>query len=234
MPLTPKAGDSLTYSANMLPTVSNYTMRYDYSSSTFQGQPALALTTTSTIAGVTSTGVTYTSPTTGAYLGSNAAAATTTTVTTFDPPDYQDRINNASYNIGQVATVAVKARVTGSGITSAFAAIGGGTALTMDYSFTVERKPNESLTVAAGTFANVCKLQVNVTINNVKLEGNNGSNPMFSSLFGTLSSAFAQPFNNTIWLTNKLPNVPKFYMTTAAASGGSSTQELTSYTLAPR
>lgn len=231
----PKAGDSLSYryTANPGSTISN--VKFDYSSTTYLGQDALALTVTTTAAGTTSTSVTYTNAATGAYLGASSNGTTSTTVTTFDPPDYQNRINNAFYNIGQVATVAVKARVSGPDITTAFAAIGGGTALTMDYTFTVERKPNEALTVPAGTFANTCKLQVNVTINNVALEGNSGSNPLFSSLFPTISAAFTQPFKTTVWLTNVLPNIPKTFVdTTSALAAGSNTQELTAYTLAPR
>jgi hypothetical protein len=234
-PLLPKAGDSLTYRNTLTPGGTLSTVKYDYSNATYLGQDALALTVTTTAAGTTSSSVTYTSAATGAYLGATSNGTASTTVTTFDPPDYQNRINNAFYNIGQVATVAVKARVSGPDITNAFAAIGGGTALTMDYTFTVERKPNEALTVPAGTFANTCKLQVNVTINNVALEGNNGSNPLFSSLFPTISAAFTQPFKTTVWLTNVLPNIPKTFVdTTSALAAGSSTQELTTYTLAPR
>lgn len=234
-PLVPKAGDSLSYKNTVTPGGTLSTIKYDYSSTTYLGQDALALTVTTTAAGTTSSSVTYTNAATGAYLGATTNGTTSTTVTTFDPPDYQNRINNAFYNIGQVATVAVKARVSGPDITTAFAAIGGGTALTMDYTFTVERKPNEALTVPAGTFANTCKLQVNVTINNVALEGNNGSNPLFSGLFPTISAAFTQPFKTTVWLTSVLPNIPKTFVdTTSAFAAGSSTQELTAYTLAPR
>ena len=234
-PLLPKAGDSLTYKTTTNPGGTLLTTKYDYSNATYLGQSALALTLTTTAAGVTSTGVTYTNPVTGAYLGAATNGTTTTTVTTYDPPDYQNRINNAFYNVGQIATVAVKARVSGPDITTAFASIGGGTALTMDYTFTVERKPNESLTVAAGAFANTCKLQINVTINNVKLEGNDGSSPFFSTLFPTVSAAFTQPLKSTVWLSNQLPNVPKTFVDyTSSLASGTSTQELTTYTVAPR
>ncbi len=234
-PLMPKAGDSLSYKYTASPggTISN--IKYDYSSTTYLGQAALAMTTTTVAAGNTSSSITYTNPVTGAYLGATSNGTASTTVTTFDPPDYQDRINNAFYSIGQVATVKVKARVSGPDITTAFASIGGGTALTMDYTYTVERKPNESLTVPAGTFANTCKLQINVTINNVNLDGNNGSNPLYSILFPTLAGAFTQPFKTTAWLTNALPNLPKTFVdTTSSLAAGSSTQELTTYSLAPR
>ena len=234
-PLLPKAGDSLTYRYSTTPAAVAYDSRYDYSATTYQGQNALALTVTSTINGITGTSVSYTNPATGAYLGATAPAATTNTVTTYDPPDFQDRINNAVYNVGQIATVAVKARITGKGITDAFAAIGGGTAMALDYTYTVERKPNESLSVAAGSFANVCKLQINVTVTNLKLEGNDGSNALFSTFFPTLSAAFSQPFKSTVWLTNKLPLFAKSFVdTTSSFAAVSATQELKTYTLAPR
>lgn len=234
-PLIPKAGDSLTYTNTVNPGGTSMGIKYDYANGSFQGQSALALTVTGTTNGVSGSGVSYYNPTTGAYIGATAPAATTSTVTTFDPPDFQERINNAFYNVGQVASVAVKVRVSGSGITSAFSPIGGATALTMDYTYTVERKPNESLTVPAGTFANACKLQINVTIGNLKLEGNDGSNPLFSSFFPVLSQAFAQPFKSTVWLTNKLPNIPKAVQEINTSVGaGTSTQELTAYIAAPR
>ena len=234
-PLLPKAGDSLSYTNTSNPGGASVAYRYDYTSATYQGQSALAMTVTTTANGTSGTGVSYTNPTTGAYLGASTPTTNADTVTTFDPPDYQDRINNAFYNVGQVATFAIKARVSGPGITNGFATIGGATALTVDYTYTVERKPNESLTIPAGTFANTCKLQINVTVGTVKLEGNNGSNPLFSTFFPVLSAAFAQPFKSTVWLTNKLPNIPKTFLDSSSNFGAAtSTQELTSYTLAPR
>lgn len=234
--MVPKAGDSLTYKGNMLPAVSDYTMRYDYGSGTYQGQSAVASTVTTTMPGGASStgGVIYLNPTTGTYLGSVDGSSTDNIVTTYDPPDYEYRLAQTVLNVGQVTSIAVKARLSGPGISNAFATIGGGTALTMDYTYSLERKPNESLTIAAGTFANVCKLQVSVTVKNVKLEGNNGSNPLFASMFDLLSGSMAYPFNLTLWLTNQLPNAPKSYMTTAVAGGGSAATELTSYTLTAR
>lgn len=234
-PLLPKAGDSLTFTNTANPGGAMLGYRYDYTNTTYQGQSALALTMTATTNGVSSSGVSYTNPTTGAYLGATAAASNSSTVTTFDPPDYQERINNAFYNVGQIATVAVKARVTGPGISAGFATIGGATALTMDYTYTIERKPNESLSVPAGTFANSCKLQINVMVGNIKLEGNDGSNPLFSAFFPVLSASFSQPFKSTVWLTNKLPQMPKTFIDSSSSFGNAtSTQELTTYTLAPR
>lgn len=220
----------------MLPAVSDYSMRYDYGTGTYQGQSAVTTTVTTTVPGAPSStgGVIYLNPTTGTYLGSVDAPNSNNIVTTYDPPDYEYRLAQTVLNIGQVTSIAVKARMTGAGIGSAFATIGGGTALTMDYTYSLERKPNESLTIAAGTFANVCKLQVSVTVKNVKLEGNNGSNPLFASMFDLISGTMASPFDVTLWLTNQLPNAPKSYMTTAVAGGGSAATELTSYTLAPR
>jgi len=221
----------LSYAYTTTSSAGGMTQNYSYANGTFAGSAAVALTISTTTGGVTSSSVSYYNPSTGASLG---ATPDPTAVITFDPPNYQDLINNAFYNIGQIATVAVKARMTGSQITSAFAAIGGGTALTMDYSYRIERKPNESVTVPAGTFANTCKLQIDVTVSNVKLEGNDGSNPLYTSLFGTLSSVFTAPFKNTVWLTSALPNVPKFYAETTGLAAGSATQVLTSYSLAAR
>lgn len=231
-PLLPKAGDSLTYVTTSTPSNGSMSTKYDYASSTYQGKSALALTVTSNVNGSNTSGVTYLDSATGTYLG---ASDTNTTSTTYDPPDYQDRINRAIYSVGQVASVAVKARITGQNISTAFAPIGGGTALTMDYTYTVERKPNEVLTTAAGSFANACKLQINVTVANVALEGNNGSNPLYSTLFGTLAGAFSQPFKTTVWLSNQLPYPPKAFLDASSSYGAAtSTQELSRYTLAPR
>lgn len=231
-PLLPKAGDSLTYVTTSTPSNSSMTTKYDYASSTYQGKSVLALTVTSSVNASNTSGVTYLDPATGTYLG---ASDTNTTSTTYDPPDYQDRINRAIYSVGQVASVAVKARITGQNISTAFAPIGGGTALTMDYTYTVERKPNEVLTTGAGSFANACKLQINVTVANVALEGNNGSNPLYSTLFGTIAGAFNQPFKTTVWLSNQLPYSPKAFLDASSSYGAAtSTQELSRYTLAPR
>lgn len=212
------------------------TLKYDYVATTYKGQAALALKVTTTVAGISGSGVSYLDPATGAYLGADPAAAGSTTVTTYDPPDYMDRIANAVYNIGQVANVAVKTRITGKSITDSFASIGGGTALTMDYTFSVERRPNETLTVPAGSFANSCKLLINVAVSNVKLEGNDGSNPLFAATFDTLASVFTQPFKTTVWLTNKMVNLPRSVVETSSAltGAGSADQVLTAYTLAPR
>ncbi len=212
------------------------TLKYDYVAATYKGQAALALKVTTTVAGISGSGVSYLDPATGMYLGADAPAAGSTTVTSYDPPDYMDRITNAVYNIGQVANVAVKTRITGKAITDAFVTIGGGTALTMDYTFSVERKPNETLVVPAGSFANSCKLIINVAVSNVRLEGNDGSNPLFAATFDTLASAFTQPFKTTVWLTNKMVNVPRGLVETSGPLTGaiSSDQALTTYTLAPR
>ncbi len=234
-PLLAKAGDSLTYQYSTSPTNLSYDLKQDYSSTTYQGQSALAMTVTTVVNGVSTSGVTYYNPLTGAYLGDTGAPANTTTVTTYDPPDFQDRINNTVMTIGQVTNVTVKARVTGKGITDAFAAIGGGTALTMDYSYTIERKPNETLTVPAGSFTNTCKLQINATPSNLKLEGNAGTNALFATLFPSISGAFSIPIKSTVWLSNKLPQIPKTFVDSSSSFGSASaTQELKAYTLAPR
>jgi hypothetical protein len=231
-PLVPKAGDSLTYTSSSNVGTGSFTTKYDYATSTYAGKAALAWTVTSTVNGTTTSAVSYIDPATGAVLGVDTPS--TDLVTTFDPVDYQSRVNAAVTTVGQKATVAVKARLSGKSISSAFAAIGGGTALTMDYTYSIERLPNESLTVGAGTYANTCKLQVNVTIGNVNLEGGNTSNPLYSAMFGTLSGAFTKPFETSVWLTNQLPNVPKSVAVTHVQSDITSTLELTKATLVAR
>ena len=234
-PVLPKAGDSLTYAMTSSAGPGSSSIKYDYSSAAYSGGTALKLTATATVNGASTSSSTYLNPVTGAYLGADAVDPGAGTVVTYDPPNYQDLINNAVYTIGNVATVSVKVRESGKNITDAFAVIGGATALTMDYTFSIERKPNESLTVPAGTYANACKLKINVTVTNVKLEGNNGSSPLYSTYFGVLSSAFSQPFQTTTWLTSNLPNVPKSIVEATSAIGTvTSTQELTAVTLAPR
>lgn len=234
-PLLAKAGDSLTYTMTTSTGSGSSNIKYDYSGATYLGKTALKLTVTTTVNGAATSGSTYLDPATGGYLGADAVTPGTSTVITYDPPNYQDLINNAVYTVGNVATVAVKVRESGKSITDAFAAIGGGTALTMDYTFSIERKPNETLTVPAGTYANTCKLKINVAVTNVKLEGNDGSSPLYSAYFGTLAGAFNQPFETNTWLTNTLPNVPKFYVDASSSFGNvTSTQELTAVTLAPR
>ena len=58
---------------------------------------------------------------------------------------------------------------------------------------------------------------------------------VYATLFSTLSSAFAQPFNTTVWLTSALPNIPKSFVSFSTVLGTTTaTQELTTYTLAPR
>jgi len=189
---------------------------------------------TTTTNGQSATGLVYIDPNTGAALGTENANADT--IITFDPVDYESRLYAAATNIGQVATVAVKVRQSGKSITDAFQPIGGGIALNMNYTFTVERKPNETVVVPAGSFDS-CKLQINVTVSNVSLEGGDTSNPLYSMLFSTLASAFSQPFNTTTWLTNQLPNVPKVLVdVTLPAPVGlvTTTQSLSAKTLAPR
>ena len=194
----------------------------------------LALTVTTTVNGTSTSGLIYIDPTSGAALGTGTA--TTDTVITYDPVDYESKIYAAVTNIGQVATVTVKVRESGKAITDAFQQIGGGTALDMDYTYTVERKPNETVVVPAGSYAS-CKLQINVTIANLSLEGGDPSNPFYSLFFSTLASTFSQPFSTTTWLTNQLPNVPKVSVgVTLPAPTGlvTTTQSLSAITLAPR
>lgn len=212
----------------------SYTVKYDYANATYQSKSVLALTTTSTVNGVTSSSVSYVDPSTGAAIANGSSTADL--VTTYTPADYESRLYNAVTTVGQKATVNVKARQSGKSITDAFQTIGGGTALNMDYSYTVERKPNETLAVAGANYS-TCKLQIDVTISNISLEGANTGNAFYALMFPTLSAAFAAPFKNTIWLSNQLPNVAKVYQEVnmpAPYGTATSTMQLTSKQLSPR
>lgn len=233
-PLIPKAGDSLTYSNTMVSagTTSAFTTVYDYSSGSYGGKSAVVLTETSTVAGKTTAAVVYLDPVTGAVLGNGNS--TETTITSYDPADYETRLRNAVTTVGQSATVNVKARISGADITTAFSTIGGGTALNIDYTFTMVRMPNETVTTAGSSY-NTCKLKVDATVNSVTLEGGNSSNPLYGLMFSTLSAVYAAPINTTVWMSNQVPNMVKATGSfTAMGSTATSTTVLTAVKLAGR
>ena len=233
-PLVPKAGDSLTYSNTMVSagTTSAFTTVYDYSGGSYSGKSAIVLTETSTISGKTTTAVVYLDPVTGAVLGNGNS--TETTITSYDPADYETRLRNAVSTVGQSATVNVKARISGTDITNAFSAIGGGTALNIDYTFTMVRMPNETIATAGSSY-NTCKLKVDAKVNSVTLEGGNASNPLYGLMFSTLSAVYAAPINTTAWMSNQVPHVVKTTGSfTAMGSTATSTTTLTAVKLAGR
>lgn len=235
-PLAPKAGDALAYvfantSAGM---ATSFAMNYDYSNGTYAANKAIVLTASTTLAGKTTSAISYLDPATGAVVG-NGGSTDTTTTTTFDPVDYESRLRSAVTTVGQKATVNVKARVSGAGITSAFSAIGGGTALNMNYTYSVERLPNDTVTVGSASY-NTCKLQVNMAVNNVTLEGGNPSNPLYGQMFDLLSATYKAPSSSNIWLSSQLPGIVKAtsQITIPSVGTASTTQTLTSALLAPR
>lgn len=233
-PLVPKAGDSLTYSNTMVSagTTSAFTTVYDYSGGSYSGKSAIVLTETSTISGKTTTAVVYLDPVTGAVLGNGNS--TETTITSYDPADYETRLRNAVSTVGQSATVNVKARISGTDITNAFSAIGGGTALNIDYTFTMVRMPNETIATAGSSY-NTCKLKVDAKVNSVTLEGGNASNPLYGLMFTTLSAVYAAPINTTVWMSNQVPHVVKTTGSfTVMGSTATSTTTLTAVKLAGR
>lgn len=233
-PLVPKAGDSLTYASTMTSAGVNTALNtvYDYTSGSYASKPAIVLTQTSTVSGKASTSVSYIDPVTGAALGSGNS--TETTITTYDPVDYESRMRNAISTVGQKATVSVKARISGADITSAFSTIGGGTALNVDYTFTMERLPNEAVAVGSTSYT-TCKLQINAKVNNVSLEGGNPSNALYGLMFGTLSAIYAAPINTTAWMSNQVPSMVKATGSfTAMGSTATSTTVLTAVKLAGR
>lgn len=213
-------------------TTSAFTTVYDYSGGSYSGKSAIVLTETSTISGKTTTAVVYLDPVTGAVLGNGNS--TETTITSYDPADYETRLRNAVSTVGQSATVNVKARISGTDITSAFSTIGGGTALNVDYTFTMERLPNEAVAVGSTSYT-TCKLQINAKVNNVSLEGGNPSNALYGLMFGTLSAVYAAPINTTAWMSNQVPHVVKTTGSfTAMGSTATSTTTLTAVKLAGR
>lgn len=223
----------MTYAntASSAGTTSSFTTVYDYSSGSYSGKSAILLTQTSTVSGKTTTSLLYLDPVTGATWGNGG---TQTTMTSYDPADYETRLRNAVTAVGQSATVNVKARISGADITSAFSPIGGGTALNVDYTFTIVRMPNETIT-AAGTSYNTCKLQLNATVNNMTLEGGNPSNPLYGLMFNSLSAMYAAPINVTTWVSSQIPSLVKATSSfTALGSTATSTTTLTAVKLAGR
>ena len=233
-PLVPKAGDSLTYSNTMTSagSTSSFNTVYDYSSGSYSGKSAIVLTETTTVSGNTTTAVMYLDPVTGATLGNGNS--TETTITSYDPADYETRLRNAVTTVGQSATVNVKARISGADITKAFSTIGGGTALNIDYTFTMVRMPNETVTTAGSSYS-TCKLKVDAKVNSVTLEGGNTSNPLYNLMFGTLSAVYAAPIDVTTWISSQVPNAVKTTGSfTAMGSTATSTTILTAAKLAGR
>lgn len=241
-PLVAKAGDSVTYrqtssSAGSTP----YTVKYDFASGSYKG--AAAVVGTVTVNGTTlaqaGVGTIYLDPVTGAALGQDASSpGASDTVTSYDPPDWQQRLANAGVVGGSSGKIAVTATITGKSVTDGFASLGGATALVIKYEFLINRDANETVTTAAGSFANSCKFRVEFSLKDFQVQGPAATSPLLAMLLPTLQSSFVVPTQVTLWTTNAVPfMLPKSVtVSTLPAPTGAvtSTQELISVTKAPR
>lgn len=241
-PLVAKAGDSVTYrqtssSAGSAP----YTVKYDFASGSYKG--AAAVVGTVTVNGTTlaqaGVGTIYLDPVTGAALGQDASSpGASDTVTSYDPPDWQQRLANAGVVGGSSGKIAVTATITGKSVTDGFASLGGATALVIKYEFLINRDANETVTTAAGSFANSCKFRVDFSLKDFQVQGPAATSPLLAMLLPTLQSSFVVPTQVTLWTTNAVPfMLPKSVtVSTLPAPTGAvtSTQELIAVTKAPR
>jgi hypothetical protein len=241
-PLVAKAGDSVTYrqSSNQAGSTA-YTVKYDFSAGSYKGQAATVGTVS--VVGVTAAqagvGNFYLDPVTGAALGQDAAAAgANDTVTSYDPPDWQQRLTNAGIPGGGSGKINVTATMTGKSVSDAFAPLGGATAIVMKYEFAVNRDANETVSTAAGSFANACKFRVEFALKDFQVQGPASASPLLATMLPILQSSFAVPTKTTLWTSNAVPfMLPKSVTTmTLAAPVGTviSTQELIAVTKAPR
>jgi len=237
-----KAGDSLTFQQTSNASGSApYTVRYDFSSGSYMGVAAVVGTVTvnGTTAAQAGVGTIYLDPVTGAALGEDApASGANDTITTYDPPDWEQRLTNAGIVGGSSGKISVTATVTGKSITDGFAPLGGATAMVISYDFIINRDANETVSTTAGSFPNSCKYRVDWTLKNVAIQGPAASSPLLGIMLPTLQAAFVMPTNITLWTTSAVPFIiPKsITVVTLSAPAGTvtTTQELTALTLAPR
>jgi hypothetical protein len=216
-------------------------VRYDFASGSYKGSPAVigSVTVSGATAATAGVGTVYLDPTTGATLGQDApTAGASDTVTSYDPPDWQQRLANAGIVGGSSGKLAVTATVSGKSVTDAFASLGGATGLVIKYEFSVARDANETVSVPAGSFANACKFRVDFTVTDFQIQGPAATSPLLSALLPTLKSAFVYPTQVTLWTSNAVPfMLPKSVtVSTLPAPTGTvtTTQELISLTKAPR
>ena len=236
-PLVAKAGDSLTlrHSSSQAGSAVQ-TVKYDFTAGSYNGQSATVATLT--INGSASSTI-YLDPATGAVLGETAATpGANDTVTTYDPPDWQQKLANAGIPGGGSGKIAVTATVTGKSVTDGFASLGGATALVMKYEFQINRDANETVTTPAGSFGNACKFRVEFVIQDFQIQGPAASSPLLSVMLPLLKDSFAAPTKVDLWTTDAVPfMLPKAVTTmTMPAPTGTvvNTQELISLTKAPR
>lgn len=241
-PLVAKAGDSVSYRQSSSAAGSApYTVKYDFAAGSYKG--AAAVVGTVTVNGATAAqagvGTLYLDPLSGAALGRDAAAAGAgDTVTSYDPPDWQQRLANAGIVGGSSGKIAVTATITGKSVTDAFASLGGATALVIKYEFLVNRDANETVSTAAGSIAKACKFRVEFSLKDFQVQGPAATSPLLAVLLPTLQSSFVLPTQVTLWTSNAVPfMLPKsITVSTLPAPIGAvtTTQELISVTKAPR
>lgn len=236
-PLVAKAGDSLTLrqSSNQAGTATA-TVKYDFTAGTYQGQAATVATLT---ANGVAAGTIYLDPVTGAVLGETAATpGANDTVTTYDPPDWQQRLTAAGIPGGGSGKINVTATVTGKSVSDGFAPLGGATAIVIKYEFQINRDANETVTTPAGSFANACKFRVEFAVKDFQVQGPAASSPLLGTMLPLLKDSFAVPTQVSLWTTNAVPfMLPKTVTTmTLPAPAGVviSTQELIALTKAAR
>lgn len=218
-----------------------YTVKYDFSAATYKGQDAILGTVSVVGSTLAQTGLSnfYLDPVTGAALGQDAATpGANDTITTYDPPDWQQRLAGAGIVGGSSGKIAVTATVKGKSVTDGFASLGGATALVIKYEFLINRDANETVSTAAGNFANACKFRVEFSLKDFQVQGPAATSPLLAALLPTLQSSFVVPTNVTLWTTNAVPfQLPKSVtVSTLPAPTGAvtTTQELIAFTKAPR
>lgn len=237
MPLVAKAGDSLTLrNTSSQAGSTTTTVKYDFTAGTYKGQAATVATLT---ANGTAAGTVYLDPVTGAVLGEDpAAAGANDTVTTYDPPDWQQRLTAAGIPGGGSGKINVTATVTGKSVSDGFAPLGGATAIVIKYEFQLNRDANETVTTPAGSFANACKFRVEFLVKDFQIQGPAASSPLLAAVLPMMRDAFAAPTQVVLWTTDAVPfMLPKNITTmTLPAPAGvvTNTQELIALTKAPR
>lgn len=237
-----KAGDSITYrQSSTAGGDTPFTVRYDFSAGLYQGRAAVVGTVTvnGVSAATAGVGTVYLDPVTGLALAEDApTGGANDTITTYDPPDWEQRLTQAGIQGGSSGKIAVTATVKGKSVTDGFAALGGATALVIKYEFAVDRDANETVTTPAGSLANACKFRVDFQLKDFQVQGPAASNPLLATMLPLLQSSFVVPTKVTLWTSDQVPfMLPKAVIaSTLPAPTGlvTTTQELTQVVKAPR
>ena len=241
-PLVARAGDSVTYrQTSSAAGAAPYTVKYDFSAGSYQGRAAIVgtVSTSGITAAQAGVGTFYLDPVSGAALAQDAATpGAADTVTRYEPADWQQRLSQAGIPGGGSGKISVTATTQGKSVSDAFASLGGATALVMKYEFMVRREANETVSTAAGSFANSCKFRVEFALKDFQVQGPAATSPLLSMVLPLLQSSFVVPTELTLWSSDALPfMLPKSVtLSTLPAPTGAvtSTQEVIAFTKAPR